>query len=428
MPYPRSLVWFGALSVALLGGCTARAVEVASVPAPVPAPSERPSLLPGGEAAWELVWQDEFTGDDAALDAAWDAQNGPSGHILCSRWRDNVVVGDGTLRLVNRKETRGGQSWTSGSIWTKKAFQYGYFECRYRYAAAEATNNSFWLMPVGKLPPGGVNFEIDINEGHYPNEVNTNIHNHSAATIVDGKKTHPKAPKAFQFGSRPDIRVQLESPVTTNRIRLSSRHGQHIHVDQLRIFGVEAVGYPAPLEPTAGQVDYAREAGATVTTSGFLKAEDTSRAALDGVPGTRWVSQREGEKWIEVALAGDRTIGCVQFINGWQDKQGGWNNLIDDYRLEYHDGTRWVAMSVFNVLDGSFNFARDYQVLGLDWNPKELVFYLNGKEIRRVPNQFCHNPAPVWLSLAIIPWAGRVSDAIHQTAMEVDYVRVYRHR
>jgi hypothetical protein len=31
----------------------------------------------------------------------------------------------------------------------------------------------------------------------------------------------------------------------------------------------------------------------------------------------------------------------------------------------------------------------------------------------------------VWLSLAIIKWAGEVTDAIDGTVMEVDYVRVY---
>ena len=34
--------------------------------------------------------------------------------------------------------------------------------------------------------------------------------------------------------------------------------------------------------------------------------------------------------------------------------------------------------------------------------------------------------SPVWLSLAVIPWAGRITDAIDGTAMEVDYVRIYR--
>jgi len=38
----------------------------------------------------------------------------------------------------------------------------------------------------------------------------------------------------------------------------------------------------------------------------------------------------------------------------------------------------------------------------------------------------CHRAAPVWLSLAIMKWAGPVTDAIDGTSMDVDYVRVYR--
>ena len=68
---------------------------------------------PPAGADWKLTFSDEFDGKNADLDANWRAQNGPSGHILCSRWRDNAVEADGVLRLLNRKENRGGQEWTS---------------------------------------------------------------------------------------------------------------------------------------------------------------------------------------------------------------------------------------------------------------------------------------------------------------------------
>jgi beta-glucanase (GH16 family) len=234
------------------------------------------TLLPGGAGAWKLAWSEEFDGPDARLDERWVSQNGPSGHILCSRWRENAVVADGMLRLINRKEKRGGQNWTSGSITTREKFQYGYFECRYRYAAAKGTNNSFWLMTGREPAPGkGKAFEIDINEGHFPNEVNTNIHNWTDIKVVNGKKTHPSSSKSFTMGKNDDL-------------------------------------------------------------------------------------------------------------------------------------------------------ARDFHTYGLKWNEKELVFYFDGREIRREKNVFCHSPSPVWLSLAIISWAGKVTDAVDGTFMEVDYVRIYQ--
>ena len=146
---------------------------------------------------WKLVWNDEFDYEDEMLDKSWESQNGPSGHILCSRWRENAKVHDGILELTARKEKRGGQDWTAASLWTNKKFMYGYFECRYKYAGGETTNNSFWLMIKGEDPKVGKRFEIDINEGHYPKTINTNIHNHSDHVIKNGKEISIRNPKHF---------------------------------------------------------------------------------------------------------------------------------------------------------------------------------------------------------------------------------------
>lgn len=121
---------------------------------------------------WELSWTDDFdyAGRDQLLQN-WNSAKGPTSHTLCSRWPENVEVSDGTLRLINRKESRGGQDWTSGSIWTKRYFKYGYFECRYRYAAATGTNNSFWLSVLTGEPDEGKRFELDGKEiRRSPNE------------------------------------------------------------------------------------------------------------------------------------------------------------------------------------------------------------------------------------------------------------------
>jgi beta-glucanase (GH16 family) len=394
--------------------------------AEVPEPG---SMLPGRAGQWKLTWSDEFDYPNPMLEERWVSQNSGSTHILSSRWRENADVSNGTLKLINKKETRGGNDWTSGNIWTKQQFQYGYYECRYRYAAAEATNNSFWIMTQGKQPEGKKIFEIDINEGHYPNEVNTNIHNHSDVTIVNGKKTHPSSSKSFAFGARPDITIQLEIPVITRRVRLTSTQGGHFHLGEFRIYNVNPDGYPDPFSPTADQdqpglVNFAKDA--KVTTSGFYKGgEDTSKNIVDGDITKRWTSNVEGTKFVEFDFPEDRTIGCVQFVNGWSN-QGHWNGLMDRYKVEYHDGSGWIEMAKFDILDGNYNFARDFQTYGLEWTEKELVFYFNGKEIRREKNEFCHQPAPVWLSLAVIAWGGQITDAIHGTFMEVDYVRIYQ--
>jgi len=226
--------------------------------------SEQISHLPPG--AWKLVFHDDFTGPEEALDPTWEFQNGPNGHILCSRWRDNAVICNGVLKLNAKKEQRGGQEWTAASLWTKRKFKYGYFECRYKYARATGTNNSFWLMTRDLPEDAPGRFEVDINEGNYPDILNMNIHNWS------------------------------------------------------------------------------------------------------------------GEHW---------------------DK---------------HKST---------TVDGA-NLADEFHTYGFEWNKDELIWYFDGKEIRREGNTICHGESPVWLSLAIMQWAGPVTDVIDGTSMEVDYVRVFQ--
>lgn len=229
--------------------------------------------------SWHLAWSDEFNYADSLLDDNWESQNGSSSHILCSRWRDNAVVHDGILELIAKKESRGGQDWTAASLWTHKKFRYGYFECRYKYAGAETTNNSFWLMTRGEEPQVGKRFEIDINEGHFPKIINTNIHNHTDHVVLNGKKSSIRNPESF--------------------------------------------------------------------------------------------------------------------------------NLEGDYET---------------------NFSDEFHTYGLEWNEQELVFYFDGKEIRRVKNEFCFSETPIWLSLALVKWYGTLTDDVDGKSMKVDYVRVYQQK
>ena len=393
-----------------------------------------PSMLPGGPTAWNLIWSDEFDYTDKELDKHWESQNGPSGHILCSRWRGNVVASNGTLKLLNRKEKRGGQEWTSGNIWTKKHFLYGYFECRYRYAAATGTNNSFWLMTRGGHPEKGKRFEIDINEGHYPNIVNTNIHNWSDIKVVNGKKTHWSSHRKFQFGARHDISIQLETPVTTRRVRLHSTHPSHFHLSEFRIYNVNPAGYPAVMQANAdkavpGLVNYAAASSTKITASGEFQADAPSKLPnlIDGNPLKTWVSQKDGDKWVEFTLAEEQSIGCIQFVSGFKNKNN-WQGQPANYKIEYHNGQDWIEMAAYDEKSGPVNFARDFHTFGLEWTPDALVYFLDGKEIRREKNTLAYSPSPIWLSLAIIPWGGKITDAIDGTAMEVDFVRVYQRK
>ncbi len=249
---------------------------------------------------WKMVWSDEFNGNDSDLDTGWNSFNGgyKSTSINCSRWRRNAVEENGVLKLLYKKEATSGGSgtsawsynWTAGSIFTKRKFQYGYFECRYKVAGTVGTNNSFWLISSKNKDTSIKTFEIDINEGWYSasstngrQQIRTNVHNWSdISTAANGSVTHPQ--QSVKFNPNP-----------------------------------------------------------------------------------------------------------------------------------------W------------YNIATQYHTMGLEWNEKELIWYLDGKVIRRVANQNkygaianCFDAAPVYLSAATITFDLPQPDSLDGKWMEVDYVRVYQ--
>lgn len=151
---------------------------------------QKKSINPEDKTKWVLSWSDEFNYNSReSLLENWNSREGHSGNplVLSSSWKENIEVDNGVLKLVAKKENKlNDLQWTAASIWTNKKFQFGYFECRYKYAAAGATNNSFWLMP--DQPNSNKDYEIDINEGNYPDKVNTNVHIY---TDKEGVKMSP---------------------------------------------------------------------------------------------------------------------------------------------------------------------------------------------------------------------------------------------
>jgi hypothetical protein len=124
---------------------------------------------------WKLTFSDEFNGPQLDTNVWKSAQGQSWGQLLSARFPENVVVTNGLLRLVTKKENRGGKEWTSAMISTKNFRQkYGYWESRYRYAPATGLNQAFWMNPGAKDKTKG--FEIDVNEGHYPTDVNATLH------------------------------------------------------------------------------------------------------------------------------------------------------------------------------------------------------------------------------------------------------------
>jgi beta-glucanase (GH16 family) len=230
-----------------------------------------PNPPPGGD--WQLVFEDRF--DKPAVDeSVWTIDNSVRVRNRLGRWRENVEIKDGHLRLINKVESRNGCVWSSGNLLTKNEWQYGYFEASYRYARAIGINNAFWGFSKNTDNP---QVELNPNEGWYPDIINAHFYIHHKK---DGKTTHLT------------------------------------------------------------------------------------------------------------------------------------NGTADGTLLGYRAGE---------------NLADDFHVIAMEWNEKELIFYFDGREIRRLPNIDSHRPISVWFSTYIGDWCGgKATRAVDGTFMEVDWVRVWQ--
>lgn len=387
----------------------------------LPSPTEQFDIT-----KWELTWKDEFDYDDSELETNWTSQNGASG-TLCSRWRENAVVKDGVLELQARKETRAGQDWTCGNIWTKETFGFGYYEAKYKYAGASGTNNSFWLFPRDKsINDSELICELDINEGHFPNEVNTNRHHWQ-----NGSSENSQQP--YTEGLSPGYAHSFENAITTKRIRFSSNNANHFHIREFRIFEENSsCKFPSDIQDNNADIsvdglnNLSKNSGITITSSGTLNDTYDVYDIADGSITTSWVSQKTGEKWLEFEWPSEKDIGHIQFINGWKSGNN-WNALISDYKIEARVNGEWIEIASYDA-KVDYNYAEQYHLYGMNWNADSIKFYFDNKLIKTIPNTLCDKELNIFLSLAILEHAGEVTDAINGTSMKIDYVKYYEHK
>ena len=382
---------------------------------------------------WELAWSDEFDYVDAQLDENWISRQGEfeSDWVIGRRWRRNAVVVDGILELRNEKNEDDPHVWSSASVWTREAFGYGYYEARYRYAGAYGANNSFWFWPINGTAEGQKACEIDVNEGHYPNIVNTNVHNWTDTWITpDGRETHGDNQLHHTPFGEPDHTIVPDAPVTASKVRLTSNNPASIHLREFRVLAPSESGYPSADADLAarGITNLARAEDAVFSTVGiFDRLPSREEFAVDGRLDTRWISSKHGPKWLQVEWLEPKTIGAIQFMNGWPQEGGVHRNLIADYTLEYFDGQQWVQLAAY---DGSAvaNFAAEYHTFGLEWSEDYFKWYLDGELFHTLRNDVCFSDVNILLSMAILnaDIAGPVTDAIDGTSMKVDYVRYYK--
>jgi beta-glucanase (GH16 family) len=143
---------------------------------------------------YNLIWSDEFDGDELNLDDWTYEVNGYGGgnNELQYYTDQNVVVEDGLLKIIAKKEEYLGREYTSSRINTdgKVEFRYGIVEISAKMPAGTGTWAALWMLPDENLYGGWPNSgEIDIMEyvGYQAtlahSTIHTKIYNH-----IDGSQ------------------------------------------------------------------------------------------------------------------------------------------------------------------------------------------------------------------------------------------------
>ena len=130
-----------------------------SSPAPTPTSSPAPSATPTPTppSTTGPAWSDEFSSWSSAK---WTAKK----WTFNSTYRvdpSQVSVSGGVLSLTSKYE--GGGSYVSGTVYSNRTFDHGYFEARVKWPKGTGFDSSFWMVREGTISPRP---EIDIIEAY----------------------------------------------------------------------------------------------------------------------------------------------------------------------------------------------------------------------------------------------------------------------
>ena len=116
--------------------------------APVRAQDAAGAVTPYGNVVqnYTLAWSDEFNG--TALDMNnWDYRT--DSKMWSTQQAQNVSVSDGHLVLALKAEHAEHKAFTGGGVISKRRFEFGYFEARFKVPPGSGWHTSFWTAPYG---------------------------------------------------------------------------------------------------------------------------------------------------------------------------------------------------------------------------------------------------------------------------------------
>lgn len=121
----------------------------------------QPINSPYVPSGYQLVFNDEFDNPGAKF-VNWKPDNRDT---RGTDWNTYATIESGVMKLKNLRISVNDTTlrWTAPSCQGIRYYKYGYFECRYKYAASNGFNNSFWMLGAPQMSKDYI--EIDINEG-----------------------------------------------------------------------------------------------------------------------------------------------------------------------------------------------------------------------------------------------------------------------
>jgi beta-glucanase (GH16 family) len=103
------------------------------------------AVTPFGDVVqnYTLAWSDEFNGT-ALNENEWSYRT--DSKMWSAQLPANVSIADGKLIIALKKEKSGKMSYTGGGIISKRQFQYGYYEAKFKVPPGSGWHTSFWAM------------------------------------------------------------------------------------------------------------------------------------------------------------------------------------------------------------------------------------------------------------------------------------------
>jgi len=147
----------------------------------------------------------------------------------------------------------------------------------------------------------------------------------------------------------------------------------------------------------------------------YVEARIKAAPRYPGVSTAFWVFRNTPELWTE--------IDVVELTQHWSDPSIGYFNT-HVLRHPALPDARPVHEKRMARLPG--NPADEFHVYSLEWNSREVIWYVDGKEVARRQNEFWHQPLDVVVSVGLRPPLTTMPETTgFPTIAQVDYVRVW---